>query len=75
MSIETKFDIPLVAGLALGNEQANDYDVIACIAGSNFKVHPEDIRQLHHATYGKVFTLTIMHLLIKHTRIHEYRVG
>lgn len=106
MSIETRFNIPLVAGLtlrekqsqqnyrpiiaahkwfarhpgtlfralALRDETGKDYDVIACIAGRGFKVRREDMRRLLQATKGKVFTLTMMHLLIDHTRIREHRV-
>jgi hypothetical protein len=49
------------------------YDVIACIAGSGFKVRREVIRRLFEATDGEVFTLNSMHLLINQTRIWEYR--
>ena len=58
----------------LRDEDGKDYDVIACIAGRGFKERREDMRRLLQATYGKVFTLTTMHLLIEHTRIREYRV-
>ena len=34
----------------------------------------EDMRRLLQATDGKVFTLATMPLLIKHTRIREYKV-
>ena len=58
----------------LRDEQSKNSDVIACIAGRGFKIRREDMRRLLQATDGKVFTLTTMHLLIKHTRIREYRV-
>ena len=58
----------------LRDEQAKDYDVIACIAGRGFKVRREDMRRMLQATNGKVFTLTTMHLLVDNTRIREYRV-
>lgn len=58
----------------LRDEQGKNYDVIACIAGRGFKVRREDMRRLLQATDGKVFTLATMSLLIKHTRIREYRV-
>ena len=44
--------------------------MITRIAGRGVKVRREDLRRLH-ATDGKVFTLTTMHLLIQHTRIRE----
>lgn len=75
MSIETRFDIPLVVGLAPREKQGKDYDVIACIAWRGFKVRREDMRYLLQATNGKVFTLTTMGLLTEHTRIREYRMG
>jgi hypothetical protein len=59
---------------ALRDEQGNDYDIVACIAGRGFKVRREDMRRLLQATEGKVFTLTTMHMLIDSTRIREYRV-
>jgi len=59
---------------SIRDEQAKDYDVIACIAGRGFKVRREDMRRLLLATDGKVFTLATMHLLIDRTRIREYRV-
>jgi len=58
----------------LRDDEGKTYDVIACIAGRGFKIRREDMRRLLQATDGKVFTLTTMHLLIKQTRIKEYRV-
>lgn len=58
----------------LRNENGQNYDVIACIAGRGFKVRREDMRRLLQATDGKVFTLSTIHLLIDYTRIREYRV-
>jgi hypothetical protein len=58
---------------ALRDDAGHKYDVIACIAGRGFKIRREDMRRLLQATYGKVFTLSTIHLLIDHTRIREYR--
>jgi hypothetical protein len=60
--------------VTLRDEEGNDYDVIACIAGRGFKVRREDMRRLLQATDGKVFTLATVQLLIENIRIREYRI-
>jgi hypothetical protein len=49
------------------------YEVIACIGGRGFGVRREDMKKMILATRGKVFTVKTMDMIIKYTRLNEYK--
>jgi hypothetical protein len=48
------------------------FELVACIDGRGFGVRRNDMRDMLHATMGKVFTLNTLPRLIDSTRIREF---
>jgi hypothetical protein len=48
------------------------FEVVACIDGRGFGVRRQDMKDMLHATFGKVFTLTTLDRLIERTRLREH---
>jgi hypothetical protein len=48
------------------------FEVVACIDGRGFGVRRQDMKDMLHATLGKVFTLATLDRLIERTRLREH---
>ena len=50
-----------------------DVEVVACIDGRGFGVRRQDMKDMLHATKGKLFTLATVDQLVANTRLSRFR--